>query len=499
MRRRNLVWAAGLLTLAACGTAQSVEDAPGFTLAAAPVSTGNVTRVVTASGKIVPRDEVMVGSEVSGRILSVAVDFNSEVSEGEVLAIIDPQSFENRVRQLESRLEAAVADTRVREASINRAEVNLSQAETVLTRQEDLFAKNAASQARLDEALRSVGVARADLELSRAQLESTRAQVNQIRAELATARLDLERTTITSPIEGVIIDRKVDPGQTVQASFSAPELFALAADLSDIRVEAQIVESDVAGLDQGDKVKFSVDAYPDLSLDGSIEQLRLKSQEENNIVTYVAVVAAKNDDNKLMPGMTANLEITTDIKSGVMRIPAQADRFRPSPRQVEMWQEEGAEQVVESQDPNDPVYARLERIGMNATDLAQARDAVARASAPLIEVINDPERTFLHTPTRIRLAELTDSILSTQLNPADYSAYRALLAAERNIRDTMIWIQTAEGKMRQQPVRLGLSDGAFIEVISGLEIGQSVVTGIQQPGGGRPGGRPGGGRPGARG
>ncbi len=499
MKRRIWVSAAALLAVSACGAAQSVEDTPGFTLAAAPVSMGDVTRVVNASGKIVPRDEVMVGSEVSGRILSVAVDFNSQVSQGDVLAIIDPQSFENRVRQLESRLEAAIADTRVREASINRAEVNLSQAETVLARQEDLFEKNAASQARLDEALRSVGVARADLELSRAQLESTRAQVNQIRAELATARLDLERTTITSPIEGVIIDRKVDPGQTVQASFSAPELFALAADLSDIRVEAQIVESDVAGLDQGDEVKFSVDAYPDLSLDGTIEQLRLKSQEENNIVTYVAVVAAKNDDNKLMPGMTANLEITTDIKSGVMRIPAQADRFRPSPSQIEVWQEEGAEQVEESKDPNDAVYARLERIGMNAADLAQATEAVARASAPLIEVINDPERTFLHTPTRIRLAELTDNILSTQLNPADYSAYRALLAAERNIRDTTLWVQTAEGKMRQQPVRLGLSDGAFIEVISGLEVGQRVVTGIQQPGGGRPGGRPGGGRPGARG
>lgn len=495
MKLHRLSLMCALLIVVGCGAAQGADEAPDATLAAAPVAIGDVTRVVNASGKIVPRDEVMVGSEVSGRILEVKVDFNSNVAQGDVLAIIDPQSFQNRVRQLQSRLDASIADTRVRDASINRADVNLSQAVTVLQRQEDLFAQNAVSQARLDEAKRSVGVARADLMLNKAQLESTMAQVNQIRAELATARLDLQRTTITSPIDGVIIDRKVDPGQTVQASFSAPELFALAADLSDIRVEAQIVESDVAGLNQGDKVKFSVDAYPDLSLDGTVEQLRLKSQEANNIVTYVAVVAAKNDDSKLMPGMTANLEITTDIKPGVLRIPAQADRFRPTPDQISVWQEDGAQIADESANPNAAVYARLARIGMSETDLNSARDTLERATAPLVEVINDPERTFLHTPTRIRLAELTENILSTQLNPADYSTYRALMAAERNIRDANIWIKTEDGKMRQQPVKLGLSDGAFIEVISGLEAGQRVVTGIRQSGagqGGRPGGRPGG-------
>lgn len=497
MKPYSLSWALPLLLLAGCGGAQGTEQTVSGTLAAAPVSMGDVTRVVNASGKIVPRDEVMVGSEVSGRILEVAVDFNSAVKAGDILAIIDPQSFQNRVRQLRSRLNAALADTKVREASINRAEVNLSQAITVLQRQEDLFSQNAASQARLDEAERSVGVAKADLELTKAQLESTLAQVNQIRAELATAQLDLERTTITSPIDGVIIDRKIDPGQTVQASFSAPELFALAADLGDIRVEAQIVESDVAGLDQGDDVKFSVDAYPDLSLQGHVEQLRLKSQEENNIVTYVAVVAAKNDDGKLMPGMTANLEITTEIKPGVLRIPAQADRFRPTPDQISAWQEDGAEVSDEAASPNAPVFSRLERIGMSAPDLKSARETLERATAPLLEIIADPERTFLHTPTRIRLAELTENILSTQLSPADYSTYRALVAAERNIRQANLWIETETGKMRQLPVRLGLSDGAFIEVISGLEPGQRVVTGIRQAGAG--GGRPGGGRPGGRG
>ncbi|MEL7032129.1 MAG: efflux RND transporter periplasmic adaptor subunit [Pseudomonadota bacterium] len=467
-------------------------------LATAPVSPGNVTRVVNASGKIVPRDQVMVGSEVSGRILAVQVDYNSIVRAGDTLAIIDPQSFENRVRQLQSRLEATRADTKVRQASIERAQVNYSQALSVLDRQEDLFDQNAASQARLDQANQAVGVARADLRLAEAQLESTLAQVNQIRAELATANLDLERTTISSPIDGVIIDRKVDPGQTVQASFSAPELFALAADLSDIRVEAQIVESDVAGLDKGDRVKFSVDAYPDLMLEGTVEQLRLKSEEANNIVTYVAVVAAKNDDGKLMPGMTANLEITTDIKAGVTRIPAQADRFRPTPAQMETWQAQGATSNAGADDPNAPVLSRLNRIGMSEADYEAAKATLTQATAPLVEIINDPERTFMHTPTRISLAELTENVLSTQLSPENYSAYRALMAAERNIREASLWVQTSDGKMEQKPVRLGLSDGAFIEVVSGLEPGEQVVTGIRESGPGvRPGGpprRPGAGR-----
>ena len=487
-----------LIALVGCSAESSQNANTQATLATAPVSPGNVTRVVNASGKIVPRDEVMVGSEVSGRILEVKVDFNSVVRAGDTLAIIDPQSFNNRVRQLQSRLEATLADTKVREASIERAQVNYSQAVSVLERQQDLFEQNAASQARLDQANQSVGVARADLRLAEAQLESTLAQVNQIRAELATANLDLERTTISSPIDGVIIDRKIDPGQTVQASFSAPELFALAADLSDIRVEAQIVESDVAGLDEGDRVKFSVDAYPDLMLEGTVEQLRLKSEEANNIVTYVAVVAAKNEDGKLMPGMTANLEITTDIKAGVTRIPAQADRFRPTPDQIEIWQAQGTATDAGADNPNAPVLSRLKRIGMSDAEYEAARATLEQATAPLVEIINDPERTFMHTPTRISLAELTENILSTQLSPENYSAYRALMAAERNIREASLWVQTSNGKMQQKPVRLGLSDGAFIEVVSGLEPGEQVVTGIRESGSGaRAGGpprRPGAGR-----
>ncbi len=466
------------IVLAGCGSgADKTDDGPSK-LAVATVSQGSVTRVVNASGKIVPRDEVMVGSEVSGRLLEVLVDFNSLVEEGQPLARIDPQTFRNRVRQLESRLVSAGADIKVRQASINRAEVNLSQARSVLERQQGLFAQEAVSEARLKEAERGVGVGEADLELAHAQLESADAQGNQIRAELASARLDLARTTIRSPITGVVIDRKVDPGQTVQASFSAPELFSIAADLSDIRVEAQIVESDVAGLEQGDMVKFTVDAYPDLSLSGTVEQLRLKSQEANNIVTYVAVVSARNDEGKLLPGMTANLEITTDVITDVLRVPALVERFRPTPEEIAAWEDAGNATTKQSAGLNDIVYTRLERIGLPAQKLASVRETIERATLPLRDVINDPEKSFAHTPTRIHLAELIENLLKTQLSPTNYSTYRALLAAERNQRNVTLWVKTPDSKMQRRQVKLGLSDAAYVHVISGLEADEEVVTGI---------------------
>ncbi len=469
-----------IVVIAACGASTSQETGAVGKLISAPVATGDVTRVVTASGKIVPRDEVMVGSEVSGRILEVSVDFNSEVKAGDRLAQIDPQAFENRLKQLEGRLQSALADIKVRRASIDRAEINLSQAQSVLKRQEDLFTKSAVSQARLDEAKQAAGVARADLDLAKAQLESSQAQVSQIRAELASAKLDLDRTSIRSPIDGVIIDRKIDPGQTVQASFSAPELFVLAADLSDIRVEAQIVESDVAGMQSGDEVTFSVDAYPDLTLTGTIEQLRLKSSEANNIVTYVAVVAARNEQNKLMPGMTANLEITTEVKSGVMRIPAQAERFRPTPDQIKAWETtEDSAGVDGDTDINASIYTRLERIGIGGSELSDLKDTIERSSKPFLDVINDPEKSFMHTPSKIQLAELIDNLLKTELNPERLSEYKALVSAERDIREVWIWVLTADQKMQRRAARLGLSDGAYIEVVSGLAENDQVITGIR--------------------
>lgn len=493
------------LVLSACGSDEAAPTARGgpgaggggqggpggggaVSLQTVGVMKGDVTRVISASGKVIPQEQVMVGSEVSGRVVDVKVDFNTVVKTGEVLAEIDPEKFNNTVEQLRGRLKSAEADILVQEASINRAAVSLEQNRKVYDRQSSLFQQEAVSKARLEEAERSVGVSEADLRLAEARLESAKATIEQTQAQIKNAQADLRRTVIRSPIDGVIIERKIDPGQTVAASFNSPELFVIAADLSNMRVEAQIVESDVAGLNQGDPVKFTVDAYPDITFKGNVQQLRYMSKEQNNIVTYVAIVSVRNEDGILLPGMTANLEITADIRPDVARLPISAERFRPTPEQIAKWQAEGSQQ--EETGPLDQVYDRLSRAGVSRQKIGQAKGVLTQAAQPLIDIINDPEKSFMHTPMKIQLSDLTTNILRSQLSPAEFSEYNALLSSEKNIRLGELWVLSGEGKMKKVPVKFGLSDSAFVELISGLSEGDKVVTGIG--GGGRPGGRRGG-------
>ena len=457
---------------------------------------GNIQRVIGASGKVVPREEVTVGSEVSGKVIEVLVDFNSLVSEGEVLARIDPTSFQSRVQQIQSRIDSALADIEVQLASIERAQVALANAEQQLARREGLFAQEAISQAQLEFAQRDVGIARADMKLAEARRLSGEASVKQLRAQLVEARADLDRTTIRSPIDGVIIDRKVDPGQTVQASFNAPELFSIAADLSQITVDASVVESDVAGLEAGDKASFTVDAYPDDPVEGVVNQLRLKSSEQNNIVSYTAVIDAANPNGMLIPGMTANLRITTETRPGVLRLPASAERFRPSPEDIAAFQSEGTDTAKPSL--LEPTYARLRSIGMSETRLAQFAEQTEAATEKVRDVLNDPSQPWMHARMRTQLAELVESKIRTFLDADERQAYAAKISEERTIRPVDLWVANGDGTMSQRTVRLGLSDGSFVEVVSGLEPSDRVVIGVRDgnAGGGRPNGRPGG-RPGA--
>lgn len=458
----------------------------GAALQTVEVMKGDVTRVISASGNVIPQEQVMVGSEVSGRVIELLVDFNSSVKAGDVLAKIDPEKFNNSLEQLRGRLKSARADIRVQEASINRATVNLAQLRKVYDRQLDLFNQEAVSQARLEEAERSVGVAEADLKLSQARLESAKATIEQIKAQIRNAETDLKRTVIRSPIDGVIIERKVDLGQTVQASFTAPELFVIAADLSSMRVEAQIVESDVAGLNPGDTAKFTVDAYPGTTFEGQVEQLRYMSKTQNNIVTYIAIISVQNEAGILMPGMTANLEIVADVREDVFRLPISAERFRPTPQQIAKWRDDTDD--APSSGPLEQVYDRMGRAGIAVAKVEQTKAALAQASQPLMDIINDPEKSFMHTPMKIQLVDLTTNILKSQLSPDEFSSYNAILASEKNFRLGELWILSGSGKMKKMPVKFGLADSAFVELVSGLSESDKVVTGISSP---RPGGKPG--------
>lgn len=494
-----LACAFAALIISGCEKQPAASDGPQESLQTQSVGYGEVTRVINASGTVQPEITVLVGSEVSGRVLSVDVDFNTPVKAGDTLAVIDPQTFQNQILQLEASLQRDLATIQTNEASITRAEVNLNQNRQILERRKDLYEQNATSLAQLEEAERSVGVSEADLAVSIAQLQGARASVAQTEASLKTARFNLSRTLIQSPIDGIVIERQIDPGQTVQASFSAPELFKIAADLSEIVVEASIVESDVGGLNEGDAVKFTVDAYPNSPFEGVVKQLRLNSELKNNIVTYVAIVKAQNPNGLLLPGMTANLQITTDTKPDVLRVSADVERFRPTPEQLAKWQAAGDSRNG-PESLNEPVYRRLASLDIEEGLIRTIRTELESSTRREQDIINDPTKSFQRTRELQQLADITNLVLSNNLNARQMQSYKTLLAQENSVRSTNLWIRQADGKMVSRPVKLGLSDGTFVEIVSGLEEGEDIVVSI---GAGRGGlgtqGRPSGGRrPGAR-
>ncbi len=472
--------------------ASSEMTVQGPSLQTGVVSRGEIAKIINATGTVRPDITVQVGSEVSGKILSVDVDFNSVVKTGDVLAVIDPENLKNRVAQSVAQVENREADININMASIKRAEVNAAQTKRSLDRRQQLFAESAISKAQLEETERNMQLAEADIELAKARLVGSESSLKQAQADLSTARVNLARTVIKSPVDGVVIERLVDPGQTVAASFSAPELFKIAGDLSKIKIDAAIVESDVSGLDAGDPVSFSVDAYPGRAFKGTINQLRLKSQTQSNIVTYTAVVDAANADGALMPGMTTNLQITTNSKSDILRIPATAERFRPTPDQVKDWKVE--ETVDENADVDPKTRERLQALGLGEGRIDNLMLTMASQTEKLREQINDPTQTWQKVGRLKQLRAIYDGIIKKELSSTEYQDYRRLLQADAQVRDAVLWIKDGN-KMRQVEVGLGLSDGSFVEVISGLSEGEEVVTSIGAPGGGNrrgpPRGRPG--------
>ena len=297
------------------------------------VDKGRVARVVSASGAVQPREKVPVGSEVSGKIVDVMVDFNDPVKKGQVLAQVDPETFENTVAQNRARLlqsEASVANAR---SSIDKAKAALVVAESNYNRQKTLFQEQAISQQTWEQADQTFTNAKLSLQSEEVSLKSALAGLETAKATVQDSVTKLERTKIRSPLDGVIIDRKVDVGQTVQSSQQVATLFQVAADLSEIQIEAAVVESDIGGIDEGDPVRFTVDAFASDSFRGQVVQVRKLGAEQANVVTYTVVVNAQNPGGKLLPGMTANVEITADQATDVLRIAYDATRFQP-PKEI---------------------------------------------------------------------------------------------------------------------------------------------------------------------
>jgi len=265
------------------------------------VARGDITQAVTANGGITPVRVVTVGSQISGIITELKVDFNSRVKEGDVLVKIDPATYERAMARVEAELANA-------QAGLELAKFNAQ-------RSKELFAAKLVSETENQQAQVSLLQAEANVKTRVAAVES--------------AKVDLDRTTILAPISGMVISRKVEAGQTVAASFNAPELFQIANDLTKMQIEAAVSEADVGGVLEGQSVDFTVDAFQNRKFKGKVRQVRFAPVTNQNVVTYTTVVEVDNADLKLRPGMTANASIITAQRTNVIRIPVAALRFRP--------------------------------------------------------------------------------------------------------------------------------------------------------------------------
>ena len=299
---------------AAAMFARRGNDAPAVTTDV--VSRGTILTTVTASGTLEAVDTVQVGTQVSGSIQSLGADFNSIVKKGQVLARLDPSVIQAEIERAKANLLGAEAD-------VERLEVQLSDAETKLNRATELAARQLIATSDLE-------AAQLTRRTTEAQIKSASAQVTQARATLAQSQVNLQKTVITSPIDGIVISRAVDVGQTVAASLQAPTLFTIAADLKEMQLKASIDESDLGNIKEGQPVTFRVDAYPNDVFRGTVRQVRLNPVLVSNVVTYAAIVSAPNAQLKLKPGMTATLTVEVTRRDNVLRVPNAALRFKPS-------------------------------------------------------------------------------------------------------------------------------------------------------------------------
>ena len=278
-----------------------------------PAKNIDITEKITATGQIKPISTVNIGSQVSGTISEIYVDYNSEVKKDQLLAQIDPALFQATVDKNRANLEVAKAQVKV-------SENNIVYYKKDLERKKKLSASQYASVKDLD-------LAEREYQNAVAQLALQKAAVQQAQAQLETSETELRYTRIVSPIDGIVVSKEVEVGQTVAASFQTPTLFYVAEDLEKMQIEASVVEADIAKAAVGQKVEFSVDSFPDEIFEGTVTQVRNEAITTSNVVTYEVIIEVNNKDLKLKPGMTANVEIITADKKGVLAVPSKALRF----------------------------------------------------------------------------------------------------------------------------------------------------------------------------
>jgi HlyD family secretion protein len=402
----------------------------------ATIGRGEITQMVTANGALSPMTNITVGSQVSGIITDLRVDFNTKVTNGQVIAQIDPSTYQRMVVQ-------ATAQRDNSKASLELAQVEYR-------RSKELFEAKLISASDYDKALATMHQAEASLQMSEASLEKS--------------KVDLGYTTITAPLDGMVISRSVEVGQTVASSFSTPTLFQIANDLRQMRIEAMVSEADVGGVKEGQPVEFTVEAYLGQNFSGEVSQVRFAPVTNQNVVTYSVIVRVNNDDLRLRPGMTANASIITSRKSGVTRIANSALRFRPPDNAIVL------SNALAQATP-----------GKDSAPTVTAANAQPRGSEGRGEMDSERRKRF------------------ESMSPEEREKFRARMQERGGMgmlgggrggnspkpdaitTQTVYLVDKQEGtgvaQLKPVSVKIGVTDGAYSEVIEGLKEGDVVATG----------------------
>ncbi len=469
--------------IAAWAWSQRGEDSGESRWRTTPVERGDIRVAISATGTLSAISTVVIGSQVSGQVTEVLVDFNDPVEQGQVIARIDPSTYEAQIAQGNAQVAAA-------EAALRQAQASLRNAELDYRRKADLGARQLVARSDID-------LARAARDQAQAQVASARAQIAQQGASTEATRINLGRTVIRSPVDGVVLTRTIEPGQTVAASLQAPELFTIAEDLGQMKIELAVDEADIGQVSAGQGVAFTVDAFPDRQFRGTVEQVRLSATNTSNVVTYPVVVTVDNSDGTLLPGLTVNAEIEVSRRDDVLKVSNAALRYKPTDAAVAAPASappRGAGAVV------DELARKVATLDVDATQQAAFDAAVAEVRARQAAREAAPGDASPgggmfggrgggprnaggggNVPPQMRQRML-------QRYQQDFAAFRDTLDA----RQRQAWDATlgalvgatrttlyalVDGTPRPVSVRVGASDGSDTEIAGDLAEGDLVVTG----------------------
>ena len=453
------------------------------------VERGDIRVAISATGTLSAISTVTVGSQVSGQVTEVLADFNDKVEKGQVIARIDPSTYEAQIAQGTAQVASA-------QATLRQAQAGLRNAELDYQRKQALGGQQLVARSDID-------LARAARDQAQAQVNSAQAQIRQQTASTQTTRVNLDRTVIRSPVDGVVLTRTIEPGQTVAASLQAPELFTIAEDLSKMKIELAVDESDIGQVRDGQAVSFTADAFPDRQFKGTVEQVRLSATTTNNVVTYPVVVTVDNSDGTLLPGLTVNAEIEVSKRADVLKVANAALRYKPAEDATATAA--GAQAMAARGGGGAGIADDLARtaagLELDATQQAAFDSAVAaikqrqaaRQAAPQQQGGNSlfggrggAPRNGGGAPGGQMQAQMRQRMVERYQQ--DFAAFRSSLGdAQRKQWDQAVAAligatrvavyKLVDGQPQRTMVRIGASDGTDTEVSGDIRAGDEIVTG----------------------